>query len=265
LGVYVSKILDDVLVEFRVLGSLEAIIDGRAVDLGPPKRRVLLALLLLECGRCVPVERLVDIAWEVSPPAARRVVFAHVARLRKALAPAAAHGVALVSTPPGYTLRVDPARVDAHVFRRLVQDAAAVDDPQARADLLRRALSLWRGPALDDLIVGPGLQRICQGLENLRLMTLEDRIEADLAAGRHRLVRGELAELVAQYPQYERLAGQLMLALYRCGNTSEALEVYRRTRAHLTAELGLDPGPELSHLHTTILRRDRSLAAPLAS
>lgn len=265
LGVYVSDVVNDVQVWFRVLGPSAAMIDGRAVDLGPPKRRVLLALLLLECGRCVPVERLVDIAWEVPPPAARRVVFAHVARLRKALAPAAAYGVELVSTPPGYTLRVDPARVDAHLFRRLVQDGAALDDPVARAAVLRRALDLWHGPALDDLAGGPGLQRVRQGLENLRLMALEDRIEADLAAGRHRLVRGELAELVAQQPQYERLAGQLMLALYRCGNVSEALEVYGRTRAHLADELGLDPGPELSDLHTTILRRDRSLAAPLAS
>jgi DNA-binding SARP family transcriptional activator len=251
-------------VEFRLLGSLEAVVDGQPVDLGPPKRRVLLALLLLECGRCVPVDRLVDIAWEVPPPAARRVVFAHVARLRKALAPAAAYGVSLVSTSPGYTLRADPAQVDAHVFRRLVQEAST-GDPRLQADRLRRALDLWRGPMLGDLPVGPGLQRICHGLDTLRLMALEDRFEADLAAGRHRTVRGELAELVAQHPQYERLAGHLMLALYRCGNTGDALEVYRRTRAHLAAELGLDPGPELSQLHATILRRDRSLTAPLAS
>jgi DNA-binding SARP family transcriptional activator len=261
----VSEGRDDASVQFRILGPLEAAIDGRLVDLGPPKRRVLLALLLLESGRPVPLERLVDLAWEAPPPAARRVVFAHVARLRKALAPAARHGVQLVSTPPGYTLRTDPEYIDAHLFRQLIRDGAAAGDPRARADLLGRALRLWRGPALDDLAGGPGMQRICHGLDNLRLITLEDRIEADLAAGRHRLVRGELAELVAHHPLHERLAAQLMLALYRCGNTSEALEVYQRTRSHLASELGLDPGPELSQLHATMLRRDRSLAPPALS
>ncbi|HKS99810.1 MAG TPA: AfsR/SARP family transcriptional regulator [Rugosimonospora sp.] len=252
----------DVPVEFRVLGPLEAVVDGRRLDLGPPKRRMLLALLLLEPGHCVPVERMVDLIWEAPPPAARRVVFAHVARLRKALAPAAAYGVALLSTPPGYTLTVDPAQVDAHVFRQLVRGAAAVEDQQARADLLRRALGLWRGPALQDLSAGANLQHICRGLDDLRLLSLEDRIDADLAAGHDRLMRDELSQLVAQHPLRERLAGQLMLALYRLGNIGEALEVYRRTRSHLAAELGLDPGPELSHLHATILRRDRSLALP---
>lgn len=252
----------DIPVEFRILGSLEAVVGGRPVDLGPPKRRVLLAVLLLECGRCVPVDRLVDLAWEEPPPAARRVVFAHIAMLRKALAPAAAHSVALLSTPPGYTLKVERAMVDAHLFRQLVRDAAAVEDAQARADLLRDALGLWRGPPLHDVTVGPDLERICHGLDDLRLAALEDRIEADLAAGRHSMVRDELAGLVAQHPLRERLAGQLMLVLYRCGDTGQAVELYQQTRAHLAAELGLDPGPELSRLHAMILRRDRSLAAP---
>jgi DNA-binding SARP family transcriptional activator len=253
----------DIPVRFRVLGPLHAVIDGHALNVGPPKRRTLLGLLLLECGRCVPVDRLVDLAWDTPPPAARRVVFAHIARLRRMLAPAAAYGVVLDSTSPGYTLRADPAGIDVHLFRQLAGQAAAVTDPADRADLLRRALGLWRGRALEGLTGGSGLQRICHGLDSVRFITLEDRIEADLEAGRHRLVRAELTELFALHPLNERLAGQLMLALYRCGNTKEALEVYQRTRLHLATELGIDPGPELERLHMTILRQDDSLAAPL--
>jgi DNA-binding SARP family transcriptional activator/tetratricopeptide (TPR) repeat protein len=190
------------------------------------------------------------------------VIFAHIARLRRALAGAEPHGVRLLSTPPGYTLDVDPDRVDAHVFRRRVTEAAAQADPAARAELLRAALGLWRGPALGDLAAGPGPRRLVQALEDLRLTATEDRIDADLSAGRHAGLLGELAELVARHPLRERLAGQLMLAHYRSRSIGAALDVYRRTRADLAAELGLDPGPELDRLHDAILRRDPGLAEP---
>jgi DNA-binding SARP family transcriptional activator/tetratricopeptide (TPR) repeat protein len=249
-------------VAFRVLGPIEAVVDGRRVDLGPPKRRLVLALLLLECGRPVAVDKLVDLTWEEPPPSARRVVFAHVARLRKALAGAAKHGVALVTEPSGYAMRVEPDRVDVHLFRQLVESARTTADPAARAKLLRDALDLWRGAPLEDPEIGSGPHRLCRGLEDLRLNALEGRIDADLAAGMHATLVGELSSLVAEHRLRERLAGQLMLALYRSGNTSGALEAYRRSRAAVATELGLDPGPGLNDLHDAILRRDPSLAAP---
>ncbi len=249
-------------VEFRVLGAIEAVVNGRTVHLGPPKRRLLLALLALECQHAVSVDRLVDLMWDVPPQAARRVVFAHIARLRAALAGAAAYGVQLLSTPSGYVLQVDSAHVDAHRFQRQVAAAAGVADPVARARLLREALELWQGSALEDPAAGPGAQSLARGLENLRLSAVEERIAAELAAGLHAVVVSELTQLVAQHPVRERLVGQLMLALYRCGDISAALQVYRRARADLATQLGVDPSGELTALHSSLLRRDPSLAAP---
>jgi DNA-binding SARP family transcriptional activator/tetratricopeptide (TPR) repeat protein len=240
---------------------IEAVVMGCPVPLGPPKRRLLLALLALECGRPVSVDRLVDLVWADPPRAARRVVFAHIARLRAALAGAAAYGVELVSAPSGYLLRVDPSRVDAHRFERQVAASAGVADRAARSRLLREALELWRGSALEGLAEGSGAQSLAQGLEILRLSALETRIAADLDAGLHGVLVGELTQLVAEHPLRERMVGQLMLALYRCGDISGALEVYRRARGDLATQLGVDPGDELTALHTALLRRDPSLAA----
>jgi DNA-binding SARP family transcriptional activator len=248
-------------VEFRVLGPVEALIDGRPIDLGPPKRRLLLALLLLEGGRPVSVERLADRLWPEPPPAARRVVFAHIARLRKALACAAGYGVELVTSSAGYALRVDPDYVDVHRFRRLIAAAATVAENTQRAELLHEALGLWRGPALENLAAGSGAPQLARGLEDLRLTTIEDRVEADLAAGLHTPLISELMLLVAEHPLRERMTRHLMLALYLCGDTSAALGVYRRTRADLIAELGIDPGPELNALHAAVLRRDPALTS----
>ncbi|MCU7723928.1 tetratricopeptide repeat protein [Actinoplanes sp. KI2] len=247
-------------VEFRVLGPVEVIVDGRPADLGPAKRRLVLALLLLESGRRVPVDRIVELTWEQPPPSAKRVVFAHIARLRKALAGARPYGVELASGPAGYELRVDPEQVDAARFRRLLAAGRAADDPASRVRLLRDAQALWRGPVLAGLGAGPGALRLVQGLDELRLTSIEERIDDDLAAGRHAEAAAELAELLARQPSRERMAGQLMLALYRSGRTAEALEVYRRTRVHLADELGLDPGPELDARHEAILRRDPALS-----
>ena len=251
----------DTAITFRILGPVEAVVGGRPVDLGPPKRRLLLALLLLECGRPVSVDRLVDLTWESAPAAARRVIFAHVSRLRKALA-TAGPGVELATTPSGYVIRVDPAHVDAHLFRQRVAAAAKVDDPAARSRLLHAALGLWRGPVLADLAPGPGPKRLVRALAELRLTTLEERIEADLAAGRHAVLVNELTQLVDEHPLRERMVRHLMVALYRCGNPGEALRVYQRARADLATELGLDPAPESAALQAAILRRDPSLAAP---
>jgi DNA-binding SARP family transcriptional activator/tetratricopeptide (TPR) repeat protein len=249
-------------VEFRVLGPVRAFVESRPVDLGPPKRRLLLALLALECGRSVPLHRLIDLSWERPPSAARGVVFAHVSRLRKALAGAARHGVEVVSTPPGYTLRADPAVVDAQRFRQLVGDASAVADPAARSRMLGTALQLWRGQPLEDLTLGTAAQRLCVGLDELRLTAIEDRMAARLTAGAHHEVLAELGDLVERHPLRETLAGHFMLALYRSGNMTGALAAYQRIRADLAERFGLDPGPALAALHRAILRRDPGLAPP---
>jgi DNA-binding SARP family transcriptional activator/tetratricopeptide (TPR) repeat protein len=249
-------------VEFRVLGPVQVIVEDRPVDLGPPKRRLLLALLALECGSAVPLDRLIDLCWERPPSSARGVVFAHMSRLRKALAGAARHGVAVVSTGSGYTLRADPSAVDARRFRQLVTDAAAVSDAVSRARMLGAALDLWRGQPLEGLALGAAAQRLCVGLDEMRLVATEDRIAADLAAGAHHRLVPELSDLVARHPLREPLAGHLMLALYRVGNPTAALGTYRRLRTDLADRLGLDPGPALMGLHQAILRRDPSLDLP---
>lgn len=248
-------------VEFRVLGPIDVVVDGEPVDLGPPKRRLVLALLALECGRPVAVDRLVELSWETPPPAARRVIFAHIAKLRKALAACDRYGIRIVSTPPGYALRADPESVDVHRFRLLIARAAAAEDPGERTAVLSEALDMWRGPPLDGVTGGPA-ERLGHGLEQQRLSAIEDRAEAALAAGRHAILAGELFGHMLRHPHRERLAACLMLALYRCDNTVAALEVYRRTAEALRAELGLDPSPALTAVHEAILRRDPVIDAP---
>jgi len=243
-------------VHIRVLGPIEATVGGRRVDCGPPKRRLLLGLLALEAGRPVPMERLLNLLWEAPPPAAKRVVFAHVTRLRQALAYASGDQVPLVRSQGGYALEVAPAAVDAHLFRQRVAEAAGIEDVSRRAAVLREALELWRGPALEHLVVTAGGEPLVHSLEELRLYAIEDRIEADLATGGHAAAVTELAALVVAHPLRERMAGHLMLALYRCGAVTRALDVYLRIRKVLADEFGLDPGPELTALNRAILRRD---------
>jgi DNA-binding SARP family transcriptional activator/tetratricopeptide (TPR) repeat protein len=250
------------LVHVRVLGPVEAVVDDQLADIGPAKRRLLLALLAFECGHNVSVDRLIELTWEHPPPAARRVIYAHVARLRKVLGGPSGAGP-LLTTPPGYTLRVAPETVDAHQFRRLVDASRKVAEPGARADMLRAALELWRGPLLAGLHPAPGTAGLVHGMHELRMTAVEDRIDADLDAGRHGTLLTELAELAAANPLRERMTGQLMLALYRCGRVAEALDLYRRTRAYLADEFGIDPGPALRDLHSAVLRQDTVLDLPV--
>jgi DNA-binding SARP family transcriptional activator len=257
--------------KFGLLGSVAVWVDGRPVEIGPPKRRLLLAVLLLDLGRVVPVDRLVELLWDDDPPpAARRVVFAHISRLRQLLTAAGAktYGVSLETAAPGYALLADPDRVDAHRFQRLVEQARATADVSERAELLRSALALWRSDALADVAGGAVRDRLCRHLTDLRLLAMEERLEADLRCGRHRELLGELAELVEQHPLRERLAGLLMLARYRSAMQAEALETFQRLRTRLVDELGIDPGPELRRLQEAILRNDPALdaaAAPAAA
>ncbi|HEX6359299.1 BTAD domain-containing putative transcriptional regulator [Actinophytocola sp.] len=244
-----------------ILGPLEAVADGVQLDLGGPKQRELIAVLALNLGRVVPAGRLIDALWGPTPPAAAEVTLrTHVSHLRKRLL---AYAEALVTERPGYRLRLAPEQVDAYRFERtagLGQESLGLGDPQRAAGLLREALAQWRGPVLEDLGYPEFAAAETARLDELRLVALEGRIEADLALGRHQEVISELEALVADHPYRERFCGQLMLALYRSGRQVDALTVYAAARQRLADELGLDPGPALAELETAILRHDPTLA-----
>jgi predicted ATPase/DNA-binding SARP family transcriptional activator len=235
-------------VEFRLLGPLEALADdGAPVALGGRRPRAVLALLLLHANEVVSIDRLIDGVWGESPPAkAAGSLQVHVHALRKALG-----GDRIVTRAPGYVVRVEPDELDVERFERLV----ASGTPEA----LREALALWRGPALADIAYEPFAQLEASRLEESRLAALEARIGADLAAGSHAQLVGELDALVASHPHREGLQAQRMLALYRSGRQADALAAYRESRAALDA-LGLEPSPELRALERRILEHDPALA-----
>jgi DNA-binding SARP family transcriptional activator len=245
------------VVEFRLLGPLEAVVDGAPVRLGPPQQRALLALLLLNANEVVSRDRIVDELWGERPPAtAIKLVQVYVSALRKVLEPNV-----LLTRPPGYLLQVEPDAVDLDRFRRHLDEGGAALDagaPGAAADHFRSALALWRGPALADLAFAPFAQAQIGRLDELRLEALSDRIEADLELGRSDVV-GELEALIAEHPLRERLRGQLMLALYRSGRQADALAAYQDARRALVDELGIEPGRELRELEQAILRQDLAL------
>src|SRR5215510_13165525 len=243
--------------EVRLLGPIEVERDGEPVALGGQKPRALLAVLALEPGRVVSVDRLVEALWPGDPPeTAPHAVQVYVSQLRKALGPV------IATRPPGYALEVDPERVDAHRFTRLAQEArAALEGGAAESAevVLREALALWRGPALSDFVYEPFAQTHIARLEELRTVVVEERIEADLALGQHVELVSELEALVQAERLRERPRAQLMLALYRSGRQADALAAYRDARKTLVEELGIDPGPELRELEAAILRQDESL------
>ncbi|MFL5853421.1 MAG: BTAD domain-containing putative transcriptional regulator [Solirubrobacteraceae bacterium] len=247
------------MVEFRLLGPLEAVVDGVPVVLGPPQQRAVLALLLLNANEVVSRDRIVDELWGERPPAtAAKLVQVYVSALRKLLDP---DRRLLLTRPPGYLLRVEPEGLDLQRFERLVgQGRAALAEGSAATagERFHEALALWRGPALADLAFAPFAQAEIGRLEDRRLDAVCDRIEADLALGRGGVV-GELEALVAEHPLRERLRGQLMLALYRSGRQAEALAAYQDARRALVDGLGLEPGRELRELEQAILRQDPGL------
>jgi DNA-binding SARP family transcriptional activator len=242
------------MLEFRILGPLEVSEDGKPLQLSGQKQRALLALLLLEANRVVSNDRLLDALWGDQPPRTAPTSLQNfVSQLRKLLGPET-----LVTKPPGYQLRVEPEQVDLDRFERLVTEARS-EPAQARAAKLGQALALWRGPPLSDLEFEAFAQGEIGRLEELRLTVVEDRIEAELEAGRHAEVVGQLEALADEHPLRERLRGQLMLALYRSGRQAEALQIYHDTRRLLVEELGIDPSPNLQQLHGAILRQDPGL------
>ena len=248
--------------EFRILGLMEVLDGDRRVELPSGRGRSLLALLTLQAGQPIDAERLIDEIWGGDPPTtAATVVHGLVSRLRKVLEPGRT-----TKTPPqilatvgtGYRLAVDADTVDANRFKRLL-DEARKSSPETRSVKLSTALSLWRGPALADFIYEPFAQRAITVLEESRIEAIEDRFEADLALGRAAELVADLQEFTTIYPFRERLRGFLMVALYRAGRQTEALDVYRETRALLLEEMALEPGPALRELEAAILRQDPTL------
>jgi len=206
-------------VEFAILGPLKISDGGRELTPGRAKQRALLAMLLLRANEVVGTDQLVEGLWGESPPAtAANALHGHVSSLRKRL------GVERIETrPAGYRLRVDAGELDLARFERLVAEARRRSEPERRSMRLGEALELWRGEPLADLRYQSFAQPEIARLTERRVAALEDRIDADLALGRHHDLAGELEWLVAHHPYRERLRGQLMLALYRCGRQADAL------------------------------------------
>jgi DNA-binding SARP family transcriptional activator/tetratricopeptide (TPR) repeat protein len=227
--------------------------------------RLLLGLLLLEAGRGVEVDRLVDLLWEEQPPAtAVATIRTHVARLRAALAPARERGGGmLVRRGSAYVAEIDPLMVDAHRFRAAVE-TAQLESAGTRSAALRAALDMWRGPLLADVAPPRLRDRIGTSWEELRLATLDDWIGCELAAGRHEQLIPEVTELVRTHPLREQLTGALMLAFYRSGRQADALDTFQQVKRRLADELGIDPGIALLDLRDSILRQDPRLRLPVA-
>ncbi len=250
--------------EFRILGPLEVREDGQVIPLGGAKQRALLAALLLHANEVVSRARLIDGVWGEEPPAtAAHTVETYVSRLRRVLHDAGSHDV-LVTRPPGYMLRLGRDELDLNCSENLMREGRrmlAEGNPESAAERLRQALALFRGPPLDDVAFFPFAQAELGRLVEMRLAALEDRIDADLAAGKSGELVGELEALVKAYPLRERLHGQLMLACYRAGRQADGLDAYRRARQHLAEELGVEPGSALRRLEHAILVQDPSLEA----
>jgi WD40 repeat protein/DNA-binding SARP family transcriptional activator len=252
-----------VSLEIEVLGRVDLLIDGRAVPLGGSKQRAVLAMLALRANHTVSTDELIDGLWGEGPPAsAAKNVQLHVSRLRKAFGTDGA-GARIVTRGRGYELQVAEDAVDATRFERLVEEAAREPSGAAGANgAAGAALELWHGAPLADVASEPFASAEVGRLEELHLRAIELAIDAELAAGRHSEVIARLEELIAEEPLRERFHAQRMLALYRDGRQSEALEAYRTARGTLIEQIGVEPGPELQRLQAGVLAHDPSLDAP---
>ena len=244
--------------DFRLLGPLEVHADDELLPLGAGKQSAVLAMLLLELNRAVPVDRVIEQLWPEKPPGRPdTAVQGYVSGLRKLLG-----AETVVTSGRGYLLQADPDHIDLNRFERLVNDGrASLAGGQAEraAALLHEALALWRGPALVDFAYEEWAQHEIARLDELRSVAREERLEAQLALGQHDALVGEIEMLVREWPLRERPRRQLMLALYRSGRQEEALQAYHGAREQLLEELGIDPCPELQSLYRRILNQDEAL------
>lgn len=244
------------VVDIRVLGPVEVVVDGESVALGGPRQRALLAVLVAAAPRLVSVDRLIEGIWGEEPTAgARSTLQTYVSNLRHIL------GDVLLYEKGGYRLMVETDVIDSVRFVSVLEECRArvITDEVETAARLRQALGWWRGRPYADLVDVPGLEEEVRWLEELRLEAVELRIDAELAAGRHGELVAELEALAEEHPTRERFRAQHMLALYRSGRQAEALRAFRRTESYLTEELGVDPSRELQDLELAILSHEDSL------
>ncbi|MEU3727347.1 BTAD domain-containing putative transcriptional regulator, partial [Streptomyces sp. NPDC031705] len=246
--------------EFRVLGTVSVVAAcGKPVQLGPAKRRSLLAVLLLRPNAAVGVDRLTRALWDEDPPRhSRTVLQGHVSRLRALFAEHGApdHGVELLTQGTAYALRLPESLVDAHRFGQLHRLAREQREPARAVRLLREALALWEGPALGGTVGGPLLEAAAHGLDELRLTAVEELAGAHALLGEHAAAAALLRAEAVLHPLREPLIAALVLALGRSGRRSDALDWYHRTRRLLADQLGVDPGAVLSDAYTALLRAD---------
>jgi DNA-binding SARP family transcriptional activator len=259
-------------VRFKILGPLQVLVDGRALPLGGPKQRSVLAILLMDANRVVSADRLVEFIWEeaVAGDNARKALQVHVSNLRKALAPVAAASnrrEMIITRAPGYQISLDEGELDLLACQATMKRAKAAfigGDAALASSLYQAALDLWNGSPLADLLTESFAARAALRLDALRFQALENRLKADVASGGHQEVVGELQTLVADNPLNEQFVSLLMIALYRSGRQADALNAYQQCRERLNSEVGLDPGPTLRNLELSILGQDPGLDPPKA-
>jgi len=252
-----------VAVEFRLLGDVEARLDGERLEIGHVRQRCVLVALLIDVNHPVPADQLIDRVWADEPPhKSRNALAAYISRLRQLFA--GAEDVQIVREPGGYKLAADALSVDLHRFRHVASQARATADPVEAAAVFDSGLDLWRGepfPSIDT----PWVNDVRNTLETERLSAELDRNDAALRAGRHAELLGRLTAALQAHPLDERLAGQLMLAQYRSGRQADALDTYRHMRERLVEELGVDPSPPLRDVYQTILEGEPSQSVPRPS
>jgi DNA-binding SARP family transcriptional activator len=252
-------------VQFRILGPLDVVANGKQVELGGTKQRALLANLLIHSNQVLSIDRLIEDLWEEeAPKTAANVVQVHVSALRKAFAAAGAGREVLLTRPPGYLVRAGPRDLDVLAFEELASQGRSLlgADSEAAVSKLGDALDLWRGSPLQEFAFESFAQAEISRLDELRVSIIEDRIGAELDLGHHARLVGELHRLVGEHPLRDRLREHLMLALYRSGRQAEALQAYRQARETLADELGIDPSPSLQRLERAVLEQDPSLERP---
>jgi len=257
------------MVEFRLLGPVEVQAGGLRIELGQPRQRVVLAALLVDAGRVVPLDTLVDRVWGEAPPnTARHSLYSHIARVRRTLTEVNAVDttpVRLVRRSGGYLLDVEPGRVDLHRFRRLVAQAREAGHADAeRAALLREALDLWQGEPLTGLS-GEWAARTREAWSQQRLDTVVAWARAELDIGNPSAVIGPLTDLAGEHPTAESVAASLIRALHAVGRSADALRRYQLIRQRLVDELGADPGVELQAAYQAVLRGEPAEPAPASA
>ncbi|MGY1439946.1 AfsR/SARP family transcriptional regulator [Streptomyces reniochalinae] len=255
--------------KIQVLGALCAEVNGESIVPSAAKPRQMLSLLALRPGQVVPVPTLMEELWGATPPqSALATLQTYILQLRRRLGSAMGSGVpgaakeVLATRHGGYVLEVPSEAVDVHAYERMVAEGRSAfesGDDAVAADRFRQALTLWQGPSLVDVRVGPVLRIEVMRLEESRLGTVERRIDADLRLGRHTELLPELTELTARHPQHEGLHSQAMVALYRSGRQASALEVYHKLRVRLIRSLGVEPSPRVQRLHQAMLVVDPQL------